>query len=70
MMPQFTEAQIAPLSPDALARVQDLEKKLGGVCIVAYQQTVTPAPLTPDQLKLLQQTEKDIGACLVAYRMA
>ena len=37
-MPQFTEPQIAQLSPPQLAKVQDLEKKLGDVVIVAYQQ--------------------------------
>ena len=69
-MPQFTEPHIAQLSQQQLARVQDLEKKLGGVYVVAYQQPVAPAPLTPEQLQALQAAEREVGACLVAYRKA
>ncbi len=70
MMSQFADTQLASLSPEALAKVQDLEQKLGGICVVAYQKPIAPAPLSDQQVKMLQQAEKDIGACLVAYRLA
>lgn len=69
-MPDFTHPQMAQLTPQQLARVQQLEQQLGEVYVVAYQAPLLPAELTAQQLQALQSAERELGACLVAYRKA
>lgn len=65
--PEFAQTRIAQLSPEALAKIQAVERQLGGRYVIAYEQPVVPAKLTPEQLNALQAVEREIGACLVAY---
>jgi hypothetical protein len=58
---------VAALSAESLARVQEVEKDLGDVVVVAYQKPVVPAALKPKQVKRLRKAEEELGVCLVAY---
>ena len=54
------------LTPDALEKLQKMEKKWGH-CIIAYEQFPDPAKLNDDELKEVQSLEKDLQAVLVDY---
>jgi len=67
-MPAPTKVEFASLSPEQVAKVRQLEKKLGAF-VVAYNTPLRPAPLSDDQLAELMQLEKAMpGICLVAYQ--
>jgi hypothetical protein len=66
-MADFAKPQVANLKLEKLARVQEIEKKLGAY-VIAYEQPVEPATLSADQLKDLERLEGELGVCLVAYR--
>ena len=55
------------LTPDALEKLQKLEKKWGH-CIIAYEQIPDPAKLTDDELTEVRFLEKDLQAVLVDYQ--
>ena len=67
-MSEFSKPKVAALPPQAVAKVQDIEKKLGAVYVIAYEHPVQPATLTPQQLAELSKVEDELGVCLVAYR--
>jgi hypothetical protein len=67
-MIQTSELHVARLSPDALSRVQALEKQLGNVYLIAYDQPAAPARLSDEQLQAIQELERDLGRCLIAYQ--
>lgn len=62
-----TQLRVAALSPQALAKVREVEKQLGGAIVIAYEQPVVPAALTPEQVKVVEAAEQQLGVCLVAY---
>ena len=67
-MSEFSKPKVASLPATAVAKVQEVEKKLGGVYVIAYEHPVEPATLTPQQLAQLTKVETELGVCLVAYR--
>ena len=66
-MLEFNKPKVAALQPEAVAKVKEVEKKLGAY-VIAYEHPVEPASLTAEQLKELEKLESDLGVCLVAYR--
>ena len=62
------EPRIASLSPTEVAKLETVERKIGNVYVIAYDEPLTPAQLSADQVKLLQQAEQELGKCLVAYQ--
>ena len=58
---------IKKLDQAQLAKIQDLERKLG-CCIVAWEQPPPPADITVSQVEELKALEKETGTLLVAYR--
>ena len=61
--------RIASLTPEQERKVQDVEKALGSVYVIAYDQPLAPARLADDELETLQDVEKEMpGVVLVAYR--
>ena len=61
--------KFAKLSPDQEQTLQDLEKDLGEVYVIAYEQPPAPARLADDALEMLQDAERKMpGVVLVAYR--
>ena len=67
-MTELSKAKVASLRPEAVSKVQEVEKKLGGVYVIAYEHPVQPATLSPAQLAELAKVEEELGVCLVAYR--
>ena len=59
---------VASLSKDQVAKLQQIERSLGDVVVVAYQPPTGPANLSPDQLDALQDAERELGVCLIAYQ--
>jgi len=67
---QQQKVELASLSEDQLARVQQVEEKLGAV-VVAYKTPLRPAALSEEQLaELLEAEDAMPGICLVAYEKA
>lgn len=59
----------ASLTPEQEQKLHDLEKQLGNVYVIAYEQPLVPARLADDEMELLQDAEKKMpGVVLVAYR--
>ena len=67
-MSELSKPRVATLASQAVAKVQEVEKKLGGVYVIAYEHPVVPATLTQGQLAELSKVEDELGVCLVAYR--
>lgn len=57
----------AELDEPALARLRDLEDRIGGP-LVAYRAESPYAALTESQLDELRRTESELGVQLLAYR--
>jgi hypothetical protein len=67
-MPAHQKVEFASLSPEQVARVHQLEKKLGAL-VVAYKTPLRPALLSNEQIAELRELEKAMpGVCLVAYQ--
>ena len=67
-MTQQPEPKIAQLGRQQVERVQELERDLGDVFVVAYEKPLRPAKLTDEQLAKLQAAEEKTGGVyLVAY---
>lgn len=56
-----------PLSAEAEQKVRELERTLGNVYVIAYDQPVIPAALNRDQVSELERVERELGVFLVAY---
>ncbi len=61
------EIKIAKLKPEALSKVQALEKELG-TYIVALEPQLPYAQLTAEQLDLVAALEQELGLLLLAYK--
>lgn len=57
----------AQLDESALARVKQLEDRIGGP-LVAYRPESPYAALSDDQLAEIRRTEDELGVQLLAYR--
>ncbi|MEJ8279359.1 hypothetical protein [Pseudonocardia spirodelae] len=57
----------ADLDEAALAKLQQLESRIGGP-LVAYRPESPYAALSDDQLEELRRTETELGVQLLAYR--
>ena len=67
-MPAHQKVEFASLSPEQVARVNQIEKKLGAL-VVAYKTPLRPALLSNEQIAELRELEKAMpGVCLVAYQ--
>ena len=67
-MTEQLEPKIAQLGRQQVERVQELERELGGVFVVAYERPLRPAKLTDEQVAKLQAAEDETGGVyLVAY---
>ena len=67
-MTEQRQVEFASLAPEQVARVQELEEKVGAL-VLAYKTPLEPAPLSDDQLAMLRAMEKEMpGICLVAYK--
>jgi len=64
MAPQ--QLRVAELNEARLARIRDLESRLGSI-VIAYESQPTYADLSPEQLAALQELEHELGVVLVAY---
>jgi hypothetical protein len=62
--------KIADLPPGSLEKLKSLERELGDVYVIAYDEPLMPARLNEQQMAALQRAESEIGVCLVAYRKA
>ncbi|MBI3947129.1 MAG: hypothetical protein HY321_14485 [Armatimonadetes bacterium] len=59
----------ADLTPEQLHKIEELERDLGGVYVIAYEQPPVPAHLSDEQMERLQSAERELpGVVLVAYR--
>ncbi len=67
-MAEPLKPRVAALAPAAVSKLQDLERALGHVQVIAYEKPAVPARLTPEQLSMIQATERDLNVCLVAYQ--
>lgn len=67
-MTELPKPAVAQLGPAQVAKVEAVERALGHVYVVAYENPSVPAQLTPKQLEALQQAERELGVCLVAYQ--
>ena len=63
--------RIASLGAEEEKLLRDVEKQLGNVYVIAYEQPLVPARLADDELEVLQEAEQKMpGVVLVAYRKA
>lgn len=61
--------KVAKLNEKQMKTLKNLEKELGGLCVVALEKKFEVADLTDAQLKKLQAAEKELGGViLVAYK--
>jgi len=58
----------ARLTDSQLKKIQNLEKELGNVYLLAVEKVPTIASLSEKDLSKIQKLEKEIGVILVAYK--
>jgi hypothetical protein len=66
-METVAKPSLAMLSAGQVAIVEQLERDLGGLFVLAYERPLQPATLTPDQIERIRKAERELGTCLVAY---
>jgi hypothetical protein len=58
----------ARLKKTQLKKVQELEKELGDVYLLAIEKTPAIAILSKEHLAKVQKLEKELGVILIAYK--
>ncbi len=63
----FSQMRYARLDREKMAKISDLEEKLGG-WLIAVEPIATLADLSQEQIKAVQDTEEELGVVLLAYQ--
>ena len=60
--------RLAKLTESQLRDIRELEGKMKGIVLVAYEKRPQLAKLSNEQLKKLQKLEQELGVNLLAYK--
>ena len=63
----FSQIQYARLDREKMAKIRELEEKLGG-WLIAVEPIAPLAELSDEQLGLVQKAEEELGVVLLAYK--
>lgn len=63
----FSQTRYARLDRDKMAKIRELEEKLGG-WLIAVEPMATLAELSDEQLKDVRAAEEELGVVLLAYQ--
>ena len=63
----FSQIRYARLDREKMAKIRELEEKLGG-WLIAVEPIATLAELSDEQLQAVKEAEDELGVVLLAYK--